>query len=171
MVEVDGGSAPGPEVVLMCGVAGSGKTTHARRWEARGYTRLSVDEEVWARFGRHGIDYRPDRYAELSDLAEGVLRERLRTLVTQGHDVVVDLSLWRRHEREDYKQLIEHAGGHWRLVYLNASPQLLRRRLADRSHRFDANAAFPVDEAMLTRYLTGFEAPSGEGEEMIVVPG
>jgi GTPase SAR1 family protein len=44
-------------VVLMCGMAGSGKTTFSQRLEASGFTRLSIDEEVWQRFGRYGIDY------------------------------------------------------------------------------------------------------------------
>lgn len=46
-------------VCLMCGVAGSGKTTVAQQLEARGMVRLSVDEEIWSRFGRYGLDYPP----------------------------------------------------------------------------------------------------------------
>jgi len=170
VVEVASEPPDGPEVVLMCGVAGSGKTTYAQRLEADGYPRLSIDEEVWARFGKYGIDYRPDLYSEYSDLAEAALRERLRTLIAQGRDVVVDFSFWRGSDRERYKHLVEEAGGHWRLVYLRASPEVLRQRLADRSHRFDANAAFPIDEAALTRYLGGFEPPFGEGEAIIITP-
>jgi hypothetical protein len=44
-----------PEVVLLSGVAGAGKTTYALGLEALGYVRLSVDEEVWAANGRHGV--------------------------------------------------------------------------------------------------------------------
>ena len=36
-----------PLVVMMCGVAGAGKTTLAKQLEAAGYLRLSIDEEVW----------------------------------------------------------------------------------------------------------------------------
>jgi predicted kinase len=49
-------------VVLMCGIAGSGKTTYAQRLERDGYVRLSIDEEVWRRFGRYGLDYEPAAY-------------------------------------------------------------------------------------------------------------
>jgi AAA domain len=42
-------------VCMMCGVAGSGKTTWARALEARGLVRLSIDEEIWSRFGRYGV--------------------------------------------------------------------------------------------------------------------
>jgi hypothetical protein len=44
----------------------------------------------------------------------------------------------------------------------------LRERLHGRVARFDANAAFPITEGVLARYLDSFEPPSGEGEEIVV---
>lgn len=159
-----------PEVVLTCGIAGAGKTTFAQALEARGHVRLSIDEEVWRRNGRYGIDYEPAAYAEHSAAAAAVLRERLVALIHEGRDVVVDLSFWSRRMRDDYKALIEQAGGRWRLVYLPASRELLRERLDRRRERFDANAAFPIEDDLLDRYLDGFEPPDGEGEE-VIAPG
>ncbi|MEV7213271.1 AAA family ATPase [Kitasatospora cineracea] len=43
----------------MCGLPGSGKSTYAQALERRGYTRLSIDEVVWARTGRDGADLDP----------------------------------------------------------------------------------------------------------------
>lgn len=154
-------------MVLLCGVAGSGKTTYAQRLELAGYVRLSIDEEVWARFGRYGIDYDPADYPRLSAAAEDVLRERLVTLIRDGHDVVVDFSFWQRASRDRYKRLIEAAGGTWRLIHLQADPSVLRQRLDDRAKRFDANAAFPITQDTLATYLAAFEEPHGEGEEVI----
>jgi predicted kinase len=162
---------PGSEVVLMCGIAGSGKTTYARRLEGAGYIRLSIDEEVWSQFGRYGVDYPADEYGEKSGHAETALRHRLSTLVGQGRPVVVDNSMWSRAVRDEYKQLIEDAGGSWRLVYLKASPEFLTQRLSHRGERFDANAAFPITDDLLAGYLAAFEEPSGEGEEIIVAAG
>jgi len=154
-------------VVLTCGVAGSGKTTYAQRLEAHGYVRLSIDEEIWHRSGRYGIDYTPDQYAYLSQEAEDVLRQRPVELIAEGRDVVVDLSFWRRASRDEYKQLVETAGGRCRLVYLQVPSDVLRQRLSLRAHRFDANAAFPVTDEVLNTYLANLEAPSGEGEEVV----
>jgi predicted kinase len=158
-----------PEVVLMCGIAGSGKTTYAQRLEETGYIRLSIDEEIWAQFGRYGVDYPAEEYPEKSRLADATVRERLRTLVEQGHPVVVDNSFWNRTAREDYKKLVDDAGGRWRLVYLKATTEVLRRRLALRKDRFDANAAFPITEETLAGYVAAFEEPHGEGEETMLV--
>lgn len=161
----------GPLVVMMCGVAGSGKTTYAQALEVNGYARLSVDEEIWARSGRCGVDYPAEDYPRLSAAAEDAVRQRLLELVIAGRDVVMDLSFWRRATREEYKSLIEDAGARWRLVYLRVEPDVLRRRLAERAGRVDANAAFTVTDDVLTAYLEGFEVPDGEGEEVLRADG
>ena len=153
---------------MLCGLAGSGKTTYAERLERQGYVRLSIDEELWAAFGRYGVDYPPERYGELSDIVERRQRDRLASLIASRSDVVVDNSFWKRRDRDDYKALIEAGGGRWRLVYLRVPPQELRRRLQRRSARFDANAAFPIDDALFARYLDMFEEPVDEGE--VVLP-
>jgi predicted kinase len=165
-MELDGAR---PEIVLMCGIAGSGKTTYAKDLEANGYIRLSVDEEIWRRFGRHGVDYDPDEYERHTEVAREAVRERMLSLLAEGRDAVVDSSFWQRSRRREYKELIEQAGGRWRLVYLQADPALLQARLRGRAERFDANAAFPITEGLLARYLESFEPPSGEGEEVVVV--
>ena len=51
-----------PVVYLLCGLTGSGKTTYAKRLEAAGAVRLTVDEEVHARHGRYGVDYPTAEY-------------------------------------------------------------------------------------------------------------
>ncbi|WP_157779178.1 ATP-binding protein [Micromonospora sp. WMMA2032] len=158
-----------PEVVLMCGVAGAGKTTFANGLEAMGYVRLSVDEEIWRRFGRYGMDYEPDRYEMHTEVARQAVRERLLSLIAQHRNVVIDSSFWQRSRRQAYKELIEQAGARWRLVYLKTDPALLRQRLHARAERFDANAAFPITDELLDRYLQSFEPPFGEGEEIVEV--
>jgi len=153
----------------MCGVAGAGKTTYAQGLEAAGFTRLSVDKEIWHRFGRFGVDYPPERYEEHSAVAREAVRRRLLECIAEGRDVVVDSSFWQRSRRDEYKRLIEAAGGRWRLIHLDAAPEVLRRRLAARAERFDADAAFEITGELLDRYLASFEPPIGEGEEVITV--
>ena len=127
----------------MCGIAGSGKTTYAQGLERDGYVRLSIDEEVWRRYGRYGVDYDPAAFPAHAAHAERALEQRLLTLVRQGRDVVVDFAFWRRANRDRYKQLIQGAGGTWTLVYLKTEPAELRRRLDRRAHRTDAKRRLP----------------------------
>ncbi|MFE7062011.1 AAA family ATPase [Sutcliffiella sp. NPDC057660] len=156
-----------PLVVMMCGVAGSGKTTFAQQLEKEGFVRLSIDEEIWANNGRYGIDFPVEKYEKYKEDAERKLRNQLIKLIQDKQQVVVDFSFWQRSRRNQYKQLIEEAGGKWSLIYLKVHPNDLRKRLKVRSQRFDANAAFTITEEILTSYLNGFEAPTGEGEIII----
>jgi predicted kinase len=86
----------------MCGIAGSGKSTYARTLETQVYVRLSVDEEIWRRFGRYGVDYGPEQYEQHTEVARQVVRERLLSLTAEGRDVVVDSSFWQRARRGEY---------------------------------------------------------------------
>lgn len=156
-----------PHVILMCGVSGSGKTTYAVQKEREGYVRLSIDEEMWSRYGRYGVDYPPERYGELSAQVEMQLRKRLSELVRAGRDVVVDFSFWSRQRRNEYRLLIERAGGHADLIYLKADLETLRARLARRNLHIGPNAAYVITDEILQRYFDGFEEPFGEGETVI----
>ncbi|MDQ0060845.1 YfiT family bacillithiol transferase [Paenibacillus harenae] len=156
-----------PLVVMMCGVAGSGKTTFAQKLEKSGFVRLSIDEHIWATKGRYGIDYPIEMYEQLKLESEQKLRNQMVSLIKEKQRVVVDFSFWQRQRRNEYKKLIEVAGGEWELVYLKVPPDELRERLRIRSERFDANAAFTITEQLLTSFLNGFETPSGEGEIVI----
>lgn len=156
-----------PVVVMMCGVAGSGKTTFAQKLEKEGFVRLSIDEDIWATHGRFGVDYPEQKYESYKEQSELKLREELVNLIQAKHHVVIDFSFWQRQRRNDYKQLIERYGGVWELIHLKVQPDELRQRLLIRSERCDANAAFPITEATLSRFLSGFENPTGEGETVI----
>ncbi|WP_175987417.1 ATP-binding protein [Bacillus sp. Marseille-Q1617] len=155
-----------PLVVMMCGVAGSGKTTFSKRLEKEGFVRLSIDEEIWATRGRYGVDFPIETIEEYKKEAERTLRTRLIELIQEKQQVVIDFSFWDRVRRERYKKRIEDCGGKWKLIYLKVHPDDLRKRLTLRNQRFDANS-FPISEELLTSYLEGFEIP--EGEEEIVV--
>lgn len=155
-----------PLVVMMCGVAGSGKTTFSQQLEKQGFVRLSIDEEIWATHGRYGLDFPMGKIEEYKKEAERKLRHLLVKLIHDKEQVVIDFSFWQRAKRDQYKQLIEESGGKWKLIYLKVHPDDLRKRLKLRNKRFDANA-FPINEEILNSYLLGFETPKGEGEIVI----
>ncbi|MEY9931855.1 putative kinase [Catenulispora sp. GP43] len=159
-------AADGPVVYLLAGLTGSGKTTYARRLEAEGALRLSVDEEVFARHGRHGIDYPEQEYPQREAPVLRDIERRLAEAVRAGRSVVLDYGLWLRTERDAYKKLVQDAGGRWRLIYLKVERAELLRRLTERNAREDANA-LTVTPAMLDAFFARFEEPVGEGEQRL----
>ncbi|MFJ3249090.1 AAA family ATPase [Streptomyces sp. NPDC086782] len=162
-------TGPGqPVVYLLVGLTGSGKTTYAKQ-ELAGVTRLSVDELVYERHGRYGVDYPEPQYFELEGPIVAEVRDRLAELVAAGQDVVLDHGLWLRPARDEWKKVVEAAGGRWRLLYFPVERDELLRRLNERNQRTDANALTVTPEA-LNDFFGRFDVPHDEGEE-IVEPG
>ncbi|GJF33894.1 hypothetical protein KNE206_65940 [Kitasatospora sp. NE20-6] len=154
-------------VVMMCGLPGSGKSTYAQALERRGYTRLSIDEAVWARIGRDAAELDPEEYDHLKSAVEQELWGELIRLMTAGQPVVIDYSFWSRATRDRYKAVIEQHGCRWQLIRLKADRETLRRRLAHRNRQTGANSVTVSDE-LLERYAAAFEEPVGEGEHVVV---
>lgn len=157
----------GSRVVLMCGLAGSGKTTYSKQLELQGYVRLSIDEEVWKRMKAGTLTPESDiRLVSMS--IEEDLRARLVDLVRQRRDVVVDFSFWARISRDDYRRIVAENGGETELVYLRVPPDVIRERVGKREGN-EANSVI-VDPGTLDRYITNFEIPD-EDENPIVIDG
>lgn len=156
-----------PVVFLLVGLTGSGKTTYARRHlESAGAVRLSVDELVHRRHGRHGVDYPEAEYLVREAPVVEEVRRRLVELVGAGHDVVLDHGLWLRKDRDGWKDLAEQAGGRWKLLYFPVAREELLRRLRERNRREDANALTVTPEA-LDDFCGRFDVPVGEGEQIV----
>ncbi|MEW2128684.1 ATP-binding protein [Streptomyces sp. NPDC007259] len=156
-----------PVAFLLVGLTGSGKTTYARlELEPLGAVRLSVDEAVFERHGRYGVDYPPDTYFEKEAPVVAELHARLVDLLADGRDVVWEHGLWRREDRVAMKELVASAGGRWRLLYFPAEHDELLRRLARRNERRDANALAVTPQA-LADFVARFEVPHDEGEENV----
>lgn len=149
-------------VFLMCGLAGSGKTTFAKRLEALGCERFSIDEEVWRHDGRFGVDYPEATYGDLQAAAEARLRLRLENQLTAGTKAVIDFAFWNAASRTRYRQLVEAHDHRCCIICLQVEEAILRNRLKGRAARRDANAAFPITDELLAKYAQGFEFPSEE---------
>lgn len=145
------------DVILLCGVAGAGKTTYARRLEAGGLVRVSYDEEMW-RLGFVSTDVPPDALAE----ADRRVRERIRSSIAAGRPVVLDASLSTRAVRAELREFVREAGGVPELVVVDAPLDVLLTRVAQRRKRRDPNGLH-LDEDALRSYHASFEFP-GEDE-------
>lgn len=137
----------------MCGPAGSGKSTYARKLEAQGMTRLSFDGAAWER-GLTVMPLPPEVHAEI----KRELQERLLTLVRAGQDVVLDFSFHSRQMRDEYRGLLAPLGVVPETVYLATDRETVLRRVRERQagHADD----FQLTEELAAQYFDGFEMPT-----------
>lgn len=148
-------------VVFMCGPAGAGKSTYARRLESGGMVRLSFDTVAFAR--GWSMPLTPEQHAAI----EKVLREQLLALVADGRDVVVDFAFATRAMREDYRALLAPTGVVPETVYLATSREtaLARVRARRGAHPDDA----VLTDELAARYFDGFEPPAPEEGPLTVI--
>ena len=152
-----------PTVYLLCGLPGSGKSTFAKEQEAKGLVRLTLDEELFKRFGR---EFPNEKYSEYETKTKTELKDVLKENVTNSKSVILDYGFWKKAEREEYKQLIETIGAQWKLLYFKIPTTILKERLQIRN-QVDPVNNHQIEESLLDTFDTQFEAPVGEGEEVI----
>jgi predicted kinase len=149
-------------VIFMCGPAGSGKSTVARRLEEGGMARLSFDQEAWRRSIR-SMPLPTDLHQEI----EAELRTRLSRLVTTGVDVVLDFSFWSRREREKWRSLVRSLGVEPETIYLDTPRATVLERVAAR--RTDQPDAYQLEPELAASYFDHFEPPSADEGPLTVI--
>jgi predicted kinase len=151
-------------VVFMCGPAGAGKSTVARRMEAEGFVRLSFDQEAWSR----GIRKMPLAEDVHRDIA-AQLRRRLVDLVVGGHDVVLDFSFWSRALRGEWRGVVEPLGVTPEIILLPTDRATCLARVAARRRAHGDD--FALDAATAAAYFDHFEPPEPDEGPVTVVKG
>lgn len=149
-------------VIFMCGPAGSGKSTVARRYEQQGMTRLSFDQEAWSR-GITTMPLPPGVHRDIED----VLRARLVELVRGGADVVVDFSFWSRAMREEYRELLRPLGVVPETVYLATDRATVLQRIAARAAGDGDD--FAISPELAAFYFDHFEPPTAEEGSLTII--
>ena len=151
-----------PIVYVLCGLPGSGKSTYARELEKSGALRLTLDEELFRRFGREF----ESGYEEKERATKEELKTSLLENVATGRSVILDYGFWKKAARDEYRNLIQQHGGEWRLLYFKVSPDELKKRLVLRNVTDQTNNHH-IDESLLEKFIGEFEEPVGEGEILV----
>lgn len=151
-------------VVLMCGPAGSGKSTVARGLEDEGYVRVSFDEHAWA-LGFHDHPLTPEQSARV----DARVRAAVVDLVEAGRDVVVDSSFWSRAARDSYRALLAPLGVEPVTLYVRTSREVLLDRVARRGNTGPDDVA--LTQEVVEGFLAGFEVPTADEGPLRVVDG
>ncbi len=153
-------------VYFLCGLAGAGKTTTAKKLEAQGAVRFTLDERMIKKYDYTIFD---DEYGPLAAQEKELIWEEAQEVLCAGRDVVLDWSLWNKNVRVEWPQRVTAAGYEYKLIYLDIPLATLKQRLAARNANKPEFAHFaPLEE--LERFSKIFEPPTrDEGLNLEIV--
>ena len=144
-------SGTGPRLIIVCGLPGSGKTTHAKRLEAKlGAIRFSPDEWMDAL----SLDLFDEGKREKIEALQWKFAQKLLTL---GLTVIIEWGTWGRSERDTLRLGARALGAAVELHYLSAPVDVLFDRIQRRGTEKP-----PIQREQLLRWAEIFQAPTPE---------
>lgn len=141
-------------LILLCGLAGAGKTTLAKELEAEGAVRMCPDEWLVAL----GFDIY-DKDARVA--VENLQWELSRALVLRGMTVVDECGVWQRWERDLRRIWAREHGIPVELRFLDAPVDVLIARVAERNRTLPEGAP-RIDPALVAFWDGRIERPDEE---------
>lgn len=159
-----GGGGALPEIVLLCGQVGSGKTFYADTVCAdSGFFKLSCDDMMLALFESC---IGPERHADMLARCKKYLADVALRLLRAGMDVVLDYGFWTRTERTETAAFFSSAGFKARVVYVRADTETRRRNLERRNAALKASGGrgYVIDAGAADFFDAQFEPPAPDEE-------
>ena len=152
------------KVIMTCGMICCGKSTYAKELQAeQNAVILSIDDITLTLFPEGSGDMH-DTYALR---AEQYLLNLSTQVLLAGVDVILDWGLWIRAIRNRVRQFYaSHEGIKTELHYLRINPEEWERRIEKRNASDEA--AYYVDEGLLSKVKALFEEPSAEEVDVLV---
>ena len=149
----------GPRLILVCGLPGSGKTTHAKQVEAK----------------LRAVRFSPDEWMNALeiDLYDSQMRERIEALqwtfaqhlLKLGQTVIIEWGTWARAERDALRTGARALGASVELHFLDAPIDVLYARIQRRNQESP-----PILLDDLKNWATAFERPSADEMELFDAP-
>jgi predicted kinase len=141
----------GPRLIIVCGLPGAGKTTHATALQ----TRLRA------------IRFAPDEWMEALSLniydeeargkIEALQWKLSEDLLVLGLTVIIEWGTWGRSERDTLRLRARALGAAVELHYLTAPADVLFERIQRRGMEYP-----PIERGAFNRWFEQFQAPTPE---------
>jgi predicted kinase len=145
--------APGARgrLIIVCGLPGSGKTTHARQLEDKLHAlRFSPDEWMNAL----ALDLYDEERREKMEYLQWKLGQQLLSL---GLTIIIEWGTWGRSERDKLRLEARALGASVELHYLTAPIDVLFERTRHRGMESP-----PIERDQIVQWASIFQEPTGE---------
>ena len=157
-----------PTLHLICGQAGAGKTTFAKKLALeQDAIRFSKDEWIVQLYGRNLTS---EQWSEYELRCYSCIESIAKTLLRRGLDVILDYGFWYEHERTSAARLASESGSHCIVHYLNTPTELRRERVLNRNQSL-ANNSVQISEEDFKKQIIWFQVPTDEEGIEIKITG
>ncbi len=148
------------KLLFVCAKMAAGKSTLSRELAARENAVLLVEDEFLERLFPGEIVDIPS-FVKYSSRVRDALAPHIRSLLSKGISVMLDFPGNTRNQRAWFRHLFESADAEHELHFIDASDDLCKRQLKERSKGYPAGSAWSTDAEFdsITAY---FESPSVE---------
>lgn len=146
------------KLLFVCGKMAAGKSTLSRELAARENAVLLVQDEFLERLFPGEIVDIPS-FVKYSSRVRDALAPHIRSLLSWGISVMLDFPGNTRNQRAWFRHLFESADAEHELHFIDASVDLCKRQLRERSKGYPAGSAWTTD-AEFDAITTYFEPPS-----------
>ena len=156
---------PEPDIYLMCGFSGFGKTTLAKKLERElPACRFTHDELMCKRYGRT-----PDNFREKYEITDAYIMEKTRREIRAGRSVIWDYGFWDKKTRALYYRRARELTKNVCFLALSCDMEVARRRVLERSRK-DEKALF-IDENCFADLLKQYQPlTADEGLPVVWLP-
>ena len=151
-------------IYLLCGKAGSGKTTLARKLAC---PMLSCDELVIRLFGH----YLGDKHSEITQKCTTYLLDMAASMHEKGCDVALDFGFWTKKSREETRRFFKMRGIPCVLWYLCPREEVRCMRLEKRNEDIRNGIiqdSFTIDSEFRESLDARFEEPDKNEIDVIM---
>ncbi|MDP1569418.1 MAG: ATP-binding protein [Vicinamibacterales bacterium] len=148
------------KLYFMCGKMAAGKSTYARELARDRNALLLVQDEFVAALFPGEIQDIPS-FVKYSGRLKHALSNHICDLLSHGISVVLDFPGNTRNQRQWFRDLLERAHVEHELHYIDASDDLCRRQLRQRSAALPAGSAWTTD-ADFDVITAHFQAPADD---------
>lgn len=154
-----------PQLHLICGMSGSGKTTYAKKLEqSTNAIHLSGDNWISTIIDNKSDIKELDR---LRDPIEKILWNLATKLLSKGVGVILDNGFWSKEERMLYFNAAKAIDPNTKILlyYIDTPKNLLLERIKSRNESLP-NDCFHINTEELESWLMLFEHPSDDESEL-----
>ena len=151
-------------IYLLCGKAGSGKTTLARQLSC---PMLSCDELVIRLFGQ----YLGEKHSEITSKCTEYLLDQAVSMHKKGCDVALDFGFWTKESRKRTRAFFKFHGIPVVLWYLAPREEVRHKRLENRNeaiHSGKITDSFTIDSEFCEILDARFEEPDKDEIDVII---